>query len=82
MFPYSNKTLYNLLETAPETWDGGNYDEKADVFSFSIILWRLFGSSSQYCASHEDLDREFWYLQKNGKFIPPPKQREVIRKVK
>lgn len=34
-------------ESAPETWGDSfsstvSYDEKADVFSFSMILWRLF----------------------------------------
>ena len=27
--------------TAPEVLDGGNYTEKADVYSFSIVLWEL-----------------------------------------
>jgi hypothetical protein len=42
--------LGNLIETAPETWGdegtvkGAMYDEWSDVFSFIIILWRLFGA--------------------------------------
>lgn len=47
MFPFSQLALYNIMETAPETWEGGVYDEKSDVFSYAIILWRLFGSIIQ-----------------------------------
>jgi hypothetical protein len=42
--------LGNLIETAPETWGdegavkGAMYDERYDVFSFAMILWRLFGA--------------------------------------
>lgn len=47
--PYCVLALRNFCETAPETWgdyynlcESTSYDEKADVFSFGIILWRLF----------------------------------------
>lgn len=46
--PHCVVILNNFVETAPETWgDMHNlcntavYDEKADIFSFAIILWRL-----------------------------------------
>ena len=39
----------NCSETAPESWGDDTiiksataYDEKADIFSFAIVLWRLF----------------------------------------
>lgn len=137
------------METAPETWEGGVYDEKSDVFSYAIILWRLFGSIAQnkgrvksaeekaeiklgsrgsvtkplgrvrgsiflemqeakreskreskrlskFVANYtvkkksgvngaagEDGDfvDEFSYLKEQGKYLPPPLQREAIRKV-
>lgn len=47
--PFCNNILGNIEETAPETWGDSFilrstvfYDEKSDVFSFSMILWRLF----------------------------------------
>ena len=47
--PYCIVALNNFNETAPETWGdfynlkgSTSYDEKSDIFSFSIILWRLF----------------------------------------
>eukprot|EP00026_Physarum_polycephalum_P000536 Phypoly_transcript_00537.p1 GENE.Phypoly_transcript_00537~~Phypoly_transcript_00537.p1 ORF type:complete len:1451 (+),score=177.67 Phypoly_transcript_00537:50-4354(+) len=49
--PFSVQILGNLVETAPETWGdegltkGAMYDERSDVFSYAIILWRLFGSN-------------------------------------
>jgi hypothetical protein len=49
IFPFSNQILGNLIETAPETWGdeghtkGAMYDERSDVFSYAIILWRIFG---------------------------------------
>lgn len=93
VFPFSQHTLHNILETAPETWEGESYDEKSDVFSFAMILWRLFATKFQNedsCLPQgddpddnvEDIDdSEYAYLQENGKFFPPPKQRETIRNV-
>ena len=97
VFPYSQQTLHNIVETAPETWEGGMYDEKSDVFSFSIILWRLFGSRAQYEPTgvvegargeaknnkqmNDENDEEFDYLKVDRKHVPPPKQRDMIRKV-
>jgi hypothetical protein len=76
------------METAPETWEGDPYDEKSDVFSYAIILWRLFGTKAQNGAliaspnDEDDIDEsEHEYLKENGKYLPPPKQREIIRKV-
>lgn len=47
--PFCVTVLGNYDETAPETWgDFYNlrcavlYDEKSDIFSFAMILWRLF----------------------------------------
>eukprot|EP00026_Physarum_polycephalum_P000182 Phypoly_transcript_00182.p1 GENE.Phypoly_transcript_00182~~Phypoly_transcript_00182.p1 ORF type:complete len:2033 (+),score=208.26 Phypoly_transcript_00182:30-6101(+) len=88
LFPFSQQTLHNIMETAPETWEGNSYDEKSDVFSFAIILWRLFGSKAQNGAlvesqvqGEDEIDEsEHEYLKKHGKFFPPPKQRDVIRK--
>jgi len=69
------------------------YDEKSDVFSFAVILWRLFGSRAQYDPPaangkgtagekiNDEDDEEFDYLKVDGKHVPPPKQREMIRKV-
>ncbi len=79
MFPFSSLTLHNITETAPETWEGGYYDEKSDVFSFSVILWRLFSSEDNHGLS--TLEDPYEFLKENGKPMPPPKQREVIRKV-
>jgi hypothetical protein len=101
VFPFSQQSLHNITETAPETWDGGFYDEMSDVFSFAIILWRLFGSKKQNKGYQEekretkraeptdhestkgedDGGDEYAFLQENGKFLPPPRQREAIRKV-
>lgn len=90
MFPFSQQTLHNTLETAPETWEGGLYDEKSDVFSFAMILWRLFATKFQNEDNYvpqgdgdaEDIDEtDFEYLKENGRFFPPPKQREAIRQV-
>ena len=47
MFAFAQLPLHNINETAPETWDGGLYNEKSDVFSFGMMLWRLFGSARQ-----------------------------------
>jgi hypothetical protein len=44
--PHLHQTLFNITETAPETWGEGFYDEKSDIFSFAIVLWRLFGTKS------------------------------------
>jgi hypothetical protein len=77
------------------------YDEKSDIFSFAVILWRLFGSRAQYEPQHangvaengkktdkgapsslnDEDDEEFDFLKVDGKHVPPPKQRELIRKV-
>lgn len=73
VFPFSRQVLQNITETAPETWTGSHYDEKSDIFSFAIILWRLFGSAGQ--------ETEYHFLQQDGRFLPPPKQRELIQKV-
>jgi hypothetical protein len=95
VFPFSQQTLHNIMETAPETWEGGNYDEQSDVFSFAIILWRLFGSKAQNETNNQpesespdttmpgdDIDKtECAYLKEGGRFFPPPKQRSEIRKV-
>eukprot|EP00026_Physarum_polycephalum_P002635 Phypoly_transcript_02643.p1 GENE.Phypoly_transcript_02643~~Phypoly_transcript_02643.p1 ORF type:complete len:891 (+),score=95.14 Phypoly_transcript_02643:341-2674(+) len=103
----------HITETAPETWgDTGSYDQRSDVFSFSIILWHLFGASNLYKTAKNfpeserkkrsgrselqnsqikkekgsrDLAKcekpeEFAFLMENGKFLPLPRQREVIRK--
>ena len=48
MYPFATKKLFNFAETAPETWGErsikvASYTEKADIFSYAIILWRLFG---------------------------------------
>ena len=55
VFPYCVVVLGNVEETAPETWgDGSNlkqattYNEKADIFSFGIIMWRLFVGSRSH----------------------------------
>ncbi len=73
LFPHAVKPLESITETAPETWDGGNYDEKSDVYSFSIILWRLFGS---------DPTRDhFEFLKENGRLGPGLRQQQLIRKV-
>jgi hypothetical protein len=81
VFPFSQRTLHNFIETAPETWgDTSFYDEKSDVFSFAVILWRLFGSKSHYEQTVQE-DEEYTFLQVNGRFAPPPKQREIIIKV-
>lgn len=47
--PFCVNILGNFEETAPETWgdyfnlrNAVSYDEKSDIFSFAIILWRLF----------------------------------------
>lgn len=49
VFPYSQQPLLCFTETAPETWgDVRYYDEKSDIFSFAVILWRLFGAISNY----------------------------------
>lgn len=80
--------MQNFTETAPETWEGGYYDEKADIFSFGIILWSLFGSTQQNrdtesigeiieSVTHE----ESAYLRSRDKILPPFQQREIIRKV-
>jgi hypothetical protein len=97
VFSFSQQTLHNIFETAPETWDGGPYDEKSDVFSFAVILWQLFGTkaqneidSTEYQDSGDpttvDLNTsedegEYEYLKENGRYVPPPQQREIIRKV-
>ena len=51
--PHCVVVLNNFCETAPETWGdlynlcgSASYDEKADVFSYAIILWRLFYSDN------------------------------------
>eukprot|EP00026_Physarum_polycephalum_P002251 Phypoly_transcript_02256.p1 GENE.Phypoly_transcript_02256~~Phypoly_transcript_02256.p1 ORF type:complete len:947 (+),score=114.19 Phypoly_transcript_02256:323-2842(+) len=59
VFPFSVKVLGNIAETAPETWGdegmtkGATYDERSDVFSFAILLWRLFsdGFPEDQCGS-------------------------------
>lgn len=47
--PFCVQILANTEETAPETWgdyyslrNTVRYDEKSDIFSYAIILWRLF----------------------------------------
>jgi hypothetical protein len=71
----SHKKFSNFVETAPETWgDNPGYDERVDVYSFGVILWRLFGSKLQY----EEEDSEW---QVNGKPNPEWLIREEIRKV-
>jgi hypothetical protein len=97
VFTFSQQNLHNIVETAPETWNGGHYDEKSDVFSFAVILWRLFGAKAQNeidstkpqdsgdnaavdLKTSED-EREYEYLKENGRYVPPPQQREIIRKV-
>ena len=79
MYEKSKKVLHNFSETAPETWDGGIYDEKSDVFSFAVIMWRLFASSQQ-CDNENNTD-DYAFLKKDGKWLPTPVQREVIGKV-
>ena len=82
------------METAPETWEGGHYDERSDLFSFGVILWRLFGTNAQnqppnplgggpvLVSAVDDIDEiEIEYLRQNGRDVPPPQQREAIRKV-
>lgn len=87
VFPFSQQTLHNITETAPETWDAnGFYDEKSDLFSFAVILWRVFGSKSQYTERKDDSpdddgDDEYAFLRENGRPLPPPRQREIIKKV-
>lgn len=84
VFPVLQHRLYSITETAPETWgDVCFYDEKSDVFSFAVVLWRLFGSKLRYMQTYtqEDEDDEFSFLKYNGKFGTHLKQREIIRNV-
>jgi hypothetical protein len=49
-----------------------------------VILWRLFGSSLLYKNTplmEEYNEEEYAFLMQNGKFLPPPGQREIIQKV-
>lgn len=78
------KQTESLSDTAPETWDGGMYSEKADVFSLGLILWQLFGSARQnrkVITSRFPEDNDYNYLKLNGKFLLPILQRDIIRKV-
>lgn len=68
----------NIIETAPETWgdcynirESTFYDEKSDVFSYAIILWRLFVELPSF-------------YPESGPYPPlaGPKLRQEIRKVK
>ena len=88
MFQFSKQELHNITETAPETWvDSCFYNEKSDVFSFAVILWRLFGDKLQYkrarqlAVTKEEEDEQFDFLKIEGRFGPQPQQREIIRKV-
>lgn len=53
------------MECAPETWNGESYDEKADVYSFGAILWKLFAA----------IDGDY------DKIFERKKQRDSIQKV-
>ena len=33
--------------TAPEIYDPGKYNQSADVFSFSMVLWQLFSNNPE-----------------------------------
>ena len=83
MFPFGQQELHNITETAPETWgDVGFYDERSDIFSFAVILWRLFGSSTLYTENYNASESEdYAFVMENGRMFPPPRIREVIRKV-
>ena len=91
IFQLSHQELHNLTETAPETWaDSCHYDEKSDVFSFAVILWRLFGSKLQgkkarkltVTEEEEEADEELDFLKVKGRLGPVSQQREIIRKVR
>ena len=59
------------------------------MFSFAVILWRLFGSRSQYKQAEEidakhfmnEVGGDYDFLKELGKIAPPARQRDIIRKV-
>jgi hypothetical protein len=74
--------LFNFAETAPETWGetaikAANYTEKADIFSYAIILWRLFGNLE----SEEVYEDPYHHLQSPGKMMADWKLRGLILSV-
>eukprot|EP00026_Physarum_polycephalum_P011583 Phypoly_transcript_11818.p1 GENE.Phypoly_transcript_11818~~Phypoly_transcript_11818.p1 ORF type:complete len:376 (+),score=64.81 Phypoly_transcript_11818:141-1130(+) len=38
--------------TAPEIFEGGNYTEKCDIYSFGIVLWELCACKKPWTGSH------------------------------
>jgi hypothetical protein len=82
------KQLYvqqNLLENAPEIFgdpDSGFYDEKSDIFSFAMVLYQLFGSSTLYQDNTNDSEGEDYAdFMENGRLLPPRQIIEAIRNV-